>query len=282
MAAAIYQRPSDHVLKNATITINTGVDPGDATYGPTALVDDNPAKVAKINSTTAAWVADFGAAQRIDLVALIHHNFDAGANVKIQANTINGNWSGSPGPAFEAAITIPTWYGRTANPWPVNPWLDLTTCTPTKGTYNTTGWRYWRLVITSNSQNIQLGQWVMGPAIRRFDRNYKWHQVREVASPIIRSRTGFGVQTKYARGTHLVSFKLTEQPTTTFAGELRTTWIESGGAATPWLFIPDPTLNEAYFSTWGDDVQSLSYDIQNVWTHQIQIDEVARGLRPGT
>jgi hypothetical protein len=270
---AIYQRPSDHILRNATLTIQTGVDPGDTNYAPASLVDGNPAKVAKIDSTTGAWLADFGAAQRVDLVSLIHHDFDAGADVKIQGNATD-SWGA---PSFSASITIPTWYGRTANPWPVTPWRDLTSASG----YSATGFRYWRLVITGNSQNLQLGQWWLGPAIRHFDRNYRWHQVREVRSPLIRSRTAFGVDTIYSRGTHVVSFVLDQQPTTTFADELRTTWIEMGGGAEPWLFVPDPTLNEAYLVRWGSEMQSLTYDVNNVWAQSIQIDEVGRGLRPG-
>jgi hypothetical protein len=49
---SIYQLYTDEIARSATITIETGVDPGDTNYAPASLVDENPAKVAKIDSTT--------------------------------------------------------------------------------------------------------------------------------------------------------------------------------------------------------------------------------------
>lgn len=71
----IYQRLSDEVARNATsITIHTGgVSPEDENYGPDNLVDENPAKVAKIEATTGAWLFSYNAKQPIELAALIHH-----------------------------------------------------------------------------------------------------------------------------------------------------------------------------------------------------------------
>lgn len=271
MSSAIYQRPGENVAQTATITIETGTDPGDDNYGPDVLVDGNPAQVAKINSTTGAWLFDFGSAVQISLIALIHHCFAAGTDVKIQGNATN-NWGT---PSFEASITIPTWLGRTLSPWPVNPFRDLT------GLSGLGAYRYWRLVITGNDQNLQLGQVWMATTIRTFDRNYKWSYSQTTQSPAIRNRTAFGVDTIYARGTHRYRFTADQLPTSAFAAELRTTWIEGNGFASSWLFIPNPTVNEAFFVRWSGDTLALQHIFPNIFSQRLDIEEVSRGLRPG-
>jgi hypothetical protein len=63
----IYNRIEDEVARLAEITIGTGTTPSDP-YGPEALVDENPALVAKIDSTTGRWVFQYDSPQRIDIV----------------------------------------------------------------------------------------------------------------------------------------------------------------------------------------------------------------------
>jgi hypothetical protein len=275
----IYQRWSDNVARAATITIDTGADPLDSHYGPAVLVDDNPAKVAKIDSTTGAWLFDFGAAKRVDLVGLIHHSFDAGADVTLQATNDVADFATSPpSPPFSASIVVPTWLGSGSGRWPVNPWLDLTA----QAGYLASGWRYWRLLVVGNSQNLQLGQIWMSPTIRRFDPDVQWGVQRGQQRSLVQSRTAFGVDTIYARGTLRWSQSGQLRMTTdVYAADLETQWQDVEGRAKPWLLVPDGEVNVCYFVRWA------GLDLQTQWAapairdRQIQVEEVARGLRPG-
>jgi hypothetical protein len=158
---AIYTLPSDNVAPNATITIQTGTDPADENYAPEVLVDMNPARMAKILSTTGAWLFDFTNPQRIDLAAFIHGTFETTCTLKLQGNATDV-WTS---PSFDVEIDVLPWYGTGTRRWPKNHWLDLTE----HAGYTTTGYRYWRLVCTGNSQNIWLGQVI-------FSRSARWTQ----------------------------------------------------------------------------------------------------------
>jgi len=278
-AAAIYQRYSDEVARLATITIETGVDPGDATYGPAALVDDNPAKVAKIDSVTGAYQFAYPAKQPVALVGLVHHDFDAGADVLIQGDDA-ADWVT---PAFEAAITIPPWLGSGTRAWPVNPWLDLTE----EYDYEPLGWQYYRLVITGNSQTLQLGQVWFGETIRRLDPHLQWGRSHTHAKRYIRNRTAFDVETIYSRGTTLWRLEGTHGRDDTLQALLAAQWFDADGAAYPWLFVPNGLENRCHLVRWGEEARvetqivgppSLS---DSIWEQRLVITELARGLRPG-
>jgi hypothetical protein len=278
-AAAIYQRYSDNVARLATITIETGVDPGDANYGPAALVDDNPAKVAKIDSLTGAWQFAYAAKQPVALVGLVHHDFDAGANVKIQGDD-GPNWAA---PAFSAAITIPAWLGSGTRRWPVNPRLDLTEADG----YDEEGWQYYRLLVTTNSQNVQLGQAWLGETIRRLDPHLHWKRQHTNAKRYIRNRTAYDVETIYSRGTNLWRLEGTHGRADALQALLEAQWFDVDGAALPWLFVPNSLENRCYLVRWGDEARAETQLVgppslsESLWEQRLVIAEVARGLRPG-
>src|SRR5688572_21071481 len=94
-----YGRPSDNVAPNAT-TVAASAE--DATYPASFLVDLNPAKPAKLTTATGYWQFTYSAPQRIDAVALIHHNLDAGLEVRIKASD-----DGFATDALDTTITIP-------------------------------------------------------------------------------------------------------------------------------------------------------------------------------
>lgn len=285
----IYQRATDEVARLATITIETGTDLEDDDYAPASLVDGNPAKVAKIGSTTGAWEFAFDEAQRIDLVALIHHNFDEGADVVLQGtNDASPRWASSP-VDFEAAITIPAWLGSGTSRWPVNPWLDLT---QVEG-YSATGFPYWRLLITGNSQNLELGQIWLGSQIRRLSPDLRWNYVPMPKKPIIRHSTAFEVETLYSKGTTRWQLEGAIPQTNTLEAELEAHWYDVDGVAKPWLLIPQPPGttsddvmsgrdNRAYLVRYAQDQRPVPHVVHNAHELKLVVQEVGRGLRPGT
>jgi hypothetical protein len=274
-AKPIWQKYSDNVAKDATITISLGTPPTDLTnYGPEILVDDNPAKFAKIESTTGAWLFAYPAKQIIQVASLIHHDFDAGADVVLQGNATD-SWGA---PTFEAAFTIPAWLGGTGpRSWPVNPWLDLTTMPG----YDPTGFKYWRLLITANSQNIQMGQIWLGNPLRRLDPALGWDFQKVNAKRYIENSTAYGVITMYSRGTNQWAVDIPHRMNNALEAEMIEQWFDADGRAYPWLFVPDASVNAAYFVRWSTAVKNHRFLDRGVIDNRFAVEEVARGLRPG-
>jgi hypothetical protein len=279
----IYQFYSDEVARLATITVESGavVSPVDPDYAPASLVDDNPAKVAKIDDTSGAWLFEYASAQRIDLAALIHHNFDEstgspGVSVRLEANTSN-SWGAPP---FSATFTIPPWFSVGTRRWPVNPWLDLTQATG----YTTTGYRYWRLVVDGNSQDLQLGEVWFGSQIRRFEPNdLKWGLTPGAHKPQIENRTSFEISTTYSRGTTVWRQEADLMADDTLAAELERHWYDVEGRARPWLLIPSGPIDDdrAYLVRYATTDRQMQWNWENANDMRLAFQEVGRGLRPG-
>ena len=268
----IYQHYTDNVAKNAVITVDVGTE--DADYPATLLVDDNPAHVAKIVTSfpnPGAWVFDLGTATAVDLVGLIHHDFDAGADVRIEANASN-SWGSPP---LSESITIPTWRGSGVTRWPVNPWLDLSGISPN-------AYRYWRLSIASNSQSLELGQIWLGGTLRQLGpRNYRLGFQVNRSQPVIESLTAWKVASIYSRGTTIWSFTAELNPTDAEFADLLAQWHSCGGRTYPFLIVPDPTVNECFLVRWKTTEQQLTQTFYNFGTVTLELEEVARGVRPG-
>lgn len=279
----IYQYYGDNVAPEATVTVQTGSGSADPDYGPESLIDDNPAKVSKIDSTTGAWMFEFDAPQRIDLVALIHHNFDAGANVKIQANT-SDSWGT---PALEASFTIDPWYGTGTHRWPRQPWLDLTGSSGVAHAgsvtgYTTAGYAFWRLIVTSNSQNLQLGGVWFGETIRRFDPDLRWGLTVGAAKPRIRHRTSFEVATTYSRGTTIWRMDAELLADDDMAEAIKEHWFEVDGR--PWLIVPSGPIEDtqAYLVEYAMPDWQVQWNWENYHDMRLSFQEIGRGVRPGT
>lgn len=283
----IYQYYSDNVARLATITIENDTSPslsGDDAYGPSALVDDNPAKLAKINATSGAWIFAFAAPQPLKLAALIHHSFDetpgspAGSpepSVRLEGNSTSDFSS----PLFSATFTIPAWLGGTTAPWPVNPFLRLEDLAG----YDPAGFAYWRLVIENNSQNIQLGQIWLSDTIRTFDPDLRWGLTPTVEKPIIENRTGSGVSTIYSRGTTWWKQEADLLATDSLADDLEAHWYEVDGRVLPWLLIPSGPGDTpgCRLVRYAMTDRAASWDFNDLHTLKLVFEEVRRGRRPG-
>lgn len=271
---AIYGFVSDEVGRNATVTIETGIDLGDDDYGPDKLHDENPAQPAKIGSLTGAWQWQFDAPQRVDILSLIHCTFDEAVDLKFQARPDPSNWAS---PAFEVDIVVPAWRGRVGDLWPTNPFKVLTG----EAGYSAGGWTYWRLIATGNSQAIWAGQAWLGSQVRRMDPNYRWGYTKNRIRPIVENRTSFGVSTIYDRLTNLWEFTCDLNATDSLADDILDQWFDVGGRAHPFLFVPDPTVNDAYYVRWKLSEEPMQVNFTNYVSMKLLLEEVGRGLRPG-
>src|SRR4029077_6606215 len=97
-----------------------------------------------------------------------------------------------------------------------------------------------RLLVTGNSQNIQVGQIWMSPTIRRFDPDVRWGVTRSTEQPILQNRTSFGVDTIYPYQTTRWRQSGELMATTdAFAELLEAQWFDVQGRTRPWLLVPD-------------------------------------------
>lgn len=267
----IYTRYSDNILRGSTASVASGT-PVAAPYTVAAGIDDNPATLVKFTSTGCAVDHDCGSAKVGAIAALIHHNLAAGTSCVLTAGATQG------ASTFTASFTIPPWIGGTgAQRWPVNPWLDLTVLA------NYGSYRWWRLTITGNDQNVQYGELVIGKALRRMtDLQLNPPPATGDSMKTIVNTSYFDVKTKTPlnnpvwrrAGEHIMSPAL--------AADMREHWYDAAGQALPWLFIPDGTVNDARLVTWADDARVVTDMEHGNPSSHFSVEEVARGLRPGT
>lgn len=267
MSNLIYGRPTDNVTANATITASAA----DAAYPATNIKDLDPAKPSKMTTTTGNWVFDFGSAQRVDIIALIHHNLTAGLSVRIQGNATNV-WTS---PTLDQAIAIPTYH---EDGFCVNPFLDLTGLAG----YSVSGFRFWRLVVVgTNAANIAIGECVMLSLKRTLEINLSWGAEDTDAHPTIEHTTAYGVTRVYDLGVKLRALR-GEIPDTTDVGlaSLQALHRSAHGRAKPFLIVPDPVLNDAWMVRFDASTSTLLRTMKFVDVNRLAIgfDECGRGL----
>jgi len=270
----IYTHYSDEVARLATITIEADTTPslsGGAAYAPASLVDDNPAKVAKINEdstgapavglVSGAWLFDFGAAQRIDFAALIHTTASFAS------------------PAFSADFVIPPWLGAGSGRWPQNPYMRLDDETG----YSATGFRYWRLLFEDQPENIQVGEVRFHPTYYQFDPDLRWGLSVSAEKPQIENRTAFGVSTLYARGTTIWEQQADILLTDEMRAALEAHWYDVEGRTRPWVIVPSGPVRDdrCYLVRYAMTEESVRWDNWEITSQRLQFQEVGRGLRPG-
>jgi hypothetical protein len=101
-------RPSN--LRAATYTLDVGTEVG-GDYVVEALNDGDPSLPLGIVETTIGLQGDLGSALRIDGVAVIHHNFAAGTDLRLRVHSA-ASWGGAVD--IEVTLTVPAWQGRFA------------------------------------------------------------------------------------------------------------------------------------------------------------------------
>lgn len=281
----------DEVARLATITIEDDTDPSlasDDAYAPTALVDDNPAKVAKICETatgapatglvSGAWMFAYAEKQPIRFAALFHTNAaeSAGAaRVWLQGN----NTADFSAPAFEAEFVIPAWLGTSSGRWPQNPYLLVDEA---EG-YDPTGFFFWRLAFESQPENIEVGEVRFHRDYYAFDPDLRWGLTVRADKPQIENRTAFGVSTIYARGTTLWAHEAEILLTDEMRTALEAHWYNVEGRTWPWVLVPSGPVrgDRAFLVRYAISEEAARWENPEVVSQRLQFQEVGRGLRPG-
>lgn len=266
MANLIFTLPTHDVSGLGTLTCSVV----DAAYPLANLVDANPAKPLKFTATSGAVVWDRGAPEEVQLVAIPHHNLQAGLEVRFQMHASN-DWTG---PTVNLAFTIPAF---DKDGFPPRLWLDVKSLVPVQAT-RTQRWR--RLVVVgANGANVQLGEVKIYSAYQTLSpRNIKWPLRRAWRKKNIAHETDYEVETLYRTGSKVEL--LTADLTTTDAGEQQVLewWDACDGRGVPFILVPDPARNDALLVRWANDVREESHEFLDL--HQIPLAwrEVSRGL----
>lgn len=102
-------RPSNlRPVSAFTLVAGTSVE---SDYGVSALNDGDPSLPLWIQDTSIGLQGDLGSAVRIDGVALIHHNFAAGTDLRLRVHSA-ASWGGAVD--ITVSATVPEWLGRFA------------------------------------------------------------------------------------------------------------------------------------------------------------------------
>jgi len=267
--ATLYSLPTDQVADAATITVDTGTE--DSDYPKANLVDGNVGKPAKLTGKTGSWTFDFGSAQRVDYVVLGPHNLDAGLSVKFQGNA-SASWSS---PTVDTTIVIPAVGDDNQR---VTAWKDVTGVTG----YATGGFRYWRLEVAgTNTANVALGEVWLGSLKRvlatDMGRTYRWGYALDEKRRVVEQQTEYGIITTYDLQTRMraleVELRLSDAGLTALL-----TWHRAmRGRHYPTIFVPDTTVNDAWWIRLPRDV-SIVRRYTNVNDLTFVLDELAAGL----
>lgn len=235
MGVLFYTRPSDNVLGDlldSAFSVESGGE--DAGFPAENLGDLNVAKPAKLTNPTGRWEFDLGSAIAIDVVALIHHNLDAGITVKVQANTVAATWGAPP---LDETIVIPA---LTLDRHSVNPFKDLTGVSPRT-------FRFWAIQIaTANAFNPTIGEVVLASSFRSFAKNFQRPLTESEFHPVTEQGTDLGVPWLYGYGsawrtTQARFLTATSQDFTDFRNLVR----DARGRELAFLQVTDLAINDA-------------------------------------
>lgn len=266
----LYCHHLDNVAPNATVTASAE----DAAYPATNLNDRNPGTPSYLTTDTGWWLFDFGAAQRVDLVAFWRHNFDPGLTVQIQANN-SDSWDGSPGPALSTTIEIPA---LPEDEYPFNPFVDLR---EVEG-YQEAGYRYWRINIpNTNTLPCGIGDVWLAAAVRQLDYLRAPAEYDE-DHPIVEHKTEFKISLIYDRGVRIRACKAEGQSSSAGGASLQSWYRACRGRARAGLLFPHAEVNDAWFMRFpegGMVVHDFGEETPGgLVTFAFKAEEIAAGL----
>lgn len=243
-----YVPPAANVAPQATWTCSAALVAG---YEVGWLTDLRPERPARANAANAWFIADFGAAQRIDLLGVIAPTLASGVALRVQASTLS-DFSALAMDVALPGVTQwqdgPTVSGTTTYK---NRWVNLTA----EAGYATGGFRYWRVGCTANTlASFSVAEIVMAASAPGFAFGPQWGGTRAFRRAVVTHVTDHGVRLRYDRGVLVREFDLTfALPATATGLPAVQAWFMNGqGSARPSLIVPDDTEDECYLVVFHD------------------------------
>jgi hypothetical protein len=269
LANLIYALPTDNLSPVATgggtaWVVNTGTE--DATYPAVNLADLNPAKPARLTTTTGSFLRDFGLAKQVDWVFIPMHNLTAAlADVKIQGNATD-SWGA---PSLDEMMVVPSYH---EDGFPVGFWLDLTGVSPRS-------FRYWRFSIgTANGTAVAIGEIWLVQTKRSLTHNIHWGLDETDEHGAVEHRTPYGVVSLFDLATKVRMIDGVTQTSDAGVALLKTWHRSCGGRAEPTAIVLDPAINDALMVRWATSQLAFTKLFTNANAVKLSFEEMSRGL----
>jgi hypothetical protein len=244
--------------------VNTGT--GDAAYPATNLGDLNPAKPAKLTTTTGSWVRDLGSAKTIEIASLVMHNLTPGLEVRLQGNATNA-WGA---PTFNQTFTIPAYH---EDGMPVNPWMNL------KDLGVGISFRFWRVVVVGvNAAAVAIGDIILGRTLSQFPVNIHWGFTETDEHPMIAHKTTHGVELIYDLNTKIRHVNGEVETTDAGYTAFKSLHRAARGKVLPWLMVLDPAINDAMLVRFEKETLEADRNFRNSSTIKLDFCELSRGM----
>lgn len=264
-----YALRSDDITTLLAWSVETGTEV--TGYEATHIGTDVIARPAKLEEQAGAWLADAtgrpGGKQRVDAIVLPMHNLDAALEVRLQGNATD-SWGG---PTFNQQITIPAYR---ADGFPPGAFLDITGLSG----YTSAGFEYWRVVVVGTNTNPVALKVKLLAQLQTLDPNISWGQVETEERKIIEHETDYGVSSVYDLGvTRRQLLGDLDSPDLQRAA-MRTLWQGTSGRAYPFVLIPDPDVNDAWFVRFLDTKLDVTLNLIDRNAIRVGFQEVSRGL----
>ena len=267
MGAIAYCRPSDNIAATATITLPSGT--ADSAYPSANLVDLDPAKPAKLTTTTGRWVFNFGSAKELLAAVLAHTNIDAGLEVRLQGNATDA-WGA---PSLNQTFTMPA---AAQHDFRASAFVNLSAVSPR--TY-----QYWSVVVVgTNAAAIAIGEIVLSSALRQFTKNIGMGVAETEEQPVSELRTAGGSSLIYRYGTRKrrLSGELLRDDSAADWADMLALVRDARGRGKSFVFMPDLAVNDAWVVRFAgasvDAVVTRPFSTHRRWTWTVE--EVVSGL----
>ena len=258
MADFLYTWPSQNQAPAGTWSASPGLANG---YEAAWVADERPERPSRLSAATGYWQVDFGAARRVDLVAIVAHTLVAGATVQVQG----GN--ATPPTTLSTTLTVPA---LRADDQRWNLWRRLTDVTG----YTVDGFRYWRFTIASNSGTCQVGEIWLAAQVHALPLGVQPEGTRDEERLVITHETGQQVLLQIDRGVTVRRLQARVLVKTETDLQTLLEWTRSArGRARPSLVVPsDGDAHDAWLAVFDTTRQS--------WTRRRGgLREVALALR---
>lgn len=260
----VYDLPIDQVT-GALSTDGTF----DAAFPLSNLFDTRPWVPVKFTINPTFILIDHTVATRLDLATFFQCNLDGATHVK-RGNTTSAT-------SMDVTVTVPAPF---ASGQPEQPYADMTA---DAGYNGATGYRYTRITF-ANTALLSLGLVRLTAQLRQSVVNVQWGLKGPKVFPVLENPSEGGCQLGYSLGVRnrqLIGQFLNVSDTN-FA--TLDTWFESTlGRHLPFLLIPKPSENKAWWVKWGASsawVFERGFDFLNNNSMPAAWDEVGRGLKP--
>lgn len=250
------------VSRLATWSVMSGTE--DAGYPAANLSGRDPTNPAKLTTTTGGWLADLSAYATYHAlvgVVLVHCNLLAGLLVYLEGSTTS-----------DFAVTgaqIPIVIPALKNNWPIN----------AVALFAVQDFAYWRVrIVGVNPVAISVGhialltgvqsfQWAQSE-IRWTDTIPAWDDVTELDVPqdmdLLTQLRACEFDTVNGDGAQLA---------------LDDWWFDARGKILPFVFIPNVSVNEAYYMTFQEKTKEVTID-KSIRVLRIKLKEFGRGMLP--